>query len=498
MEHVLIVEDADSLREVLTSVLEGAGFLTYSATCAEEALEIVKTEHFSCILSDYKLPQKTGIDLLKATREICPATPFIVMTAFGTIDMAVEAMRNGANDYITKPFNPEYLCTTIKDVIEHKRIIDRSGSYNSQKSRRFLTQEIKTERRSSPETQLTEFSLSQLRKEFVNLFSGQGFTVQKAVDVSSGGDSTVLFIGSNISALKGIVLGDVPPEGVVIDQPSMRFRELKKLFDPKYRSNYGSFFNELGAFTRHSESKRLVGLLNEYLRSTLGINESDLIIRVSSKDEDLLRIAADHFANLEVDSMPDKYYRHTIGEKGFVGRNFNIAVRNKKTGSFDDVGNFLAFTKDGELAFLEVALGDTVILRSMKGLEHVLDCYDVVTPEGLSRIEKLNFTNVVIVSTVLYREGLVASNISNQARILSKHLRYLFMLKNHKRIADEDIKTAVISFEMNYYGKESKVFERISSDISRKEVHFRKTLESQFLTPIEWAEKQPAKALPKQ
>lgn len=146
MEHILIVEDADSLREVLTSVLEGAGYKASAVASAEEALTVIKEGTPSCILSDYRLPKKNGIDLLKSTRKICPLTPFIVMTAFGTIDMAVEAMKNGANDYITKPFNPEYLCNTIKDILEHNRIVDRAGTMASHKSRRFLTQDPTTEK----------------------------------------------------------------------------------------------------------------------------------------------------------------------------------------------------------------------------------------------------------------------------------------------------------------------------------------------------------------
>lgn len=146
MEQILIVEDAESLREVLATILEGAGFLVDTASCAETALGLLEKKSYSCILSDYKLPAKTGLDLLKISRDLCPQTPFIVMTAYGTIEMAVDALKQGANDYITKPFDPDHICKTIRDVIEYRRVVDRTFNRSNKWPRRFLTQDPVTEK----------------------------------------------------------------------------------------------------------------------------------------------------------------------------------------------------------------------------------------------------------------------------------------------------------------------------------------------------------------
>ena len=126
MEEILVVEDTDSLREVLAAVLTCEGYNVTSAASAEEGLELFRAGEFTLVLSDLKLPQKSGLDFLKESKVINNLVPVIVMTAYGSIDVAVQAMKLGATDFITKPFDPAMLCSLVQQVVQHRRIVDRS------------------------------------------------------------------------------------------------------------------------------------------------------------------------------------------------------------------------------------------------------------------------------------------------------------------------------------------------------------------------------------
>ena len=139
MSAILIVEDADSLREVLKSVLENEGHQVSACASAEDALETLKPSQFDCILADFKLPNKNGIELLQEVRKTSKHVPYVIMTAFGSIEIAVQAMKLGANDFITKPFEPSNLCTMLEQVIQHRRILDRTLGAKARRERNFLT-----------------------------------------------------------------------------------------------------------------------------------------------------------------------------------------------------------------------------------------------------------------------------------------------------------------------------------------------------------------------
>jgi len=139
MEAILVIEDDASLREVLCTVLQTSGFSVVSAESAEESLPIFATERIDCVLADFKLPGMNGIELLRKVRETMPRVPYVLMTAFGSVAVAVEAMKSGATDYISKPFEPSTLATMLRDVIKHNRIIDRDGADRSKKQRGFFS-----------------------------------------------------------------------------------------------------------------------------------------------------------------------------------------------------------------------------------------------------------------------------------------------------------------------------------------------------------------------
>lgn len=139
METILVIEDDTSLREVLCTVLQTGGFNVLSAASAEESLPIFSSQHIDCVLADFKLPEMNGIELLRKVRESLPHLPYVLMTAFGSIAVAVEALKSGATDYIAKPFEPTSLAGMLKDVIKHNRIVDRDAAERSKKHRAFLT-----------------------------------------------------------------------------------------------------------------------------------------------------------------------------------------------------------------------------------------------------------------------------------------------------------------------------------------------------------------------
>lgn len=116
---VLVVDDDEQLRLALFSTLKHLGHESILAQNAKEALNYLKKESFDLILSDLKMPKVDGIELLKQVKEDRIGTPFVIMTAFGTIETAVQAIKLGAFDFIVKPFN--------KDTIE--RIISLIKNY---------------------------------------------------------------------------------------------------------------------------------------------------------------------------------------------------------------------------------------------------------------------------------------------------------------------------------------------------------------------------------
>ncbi len=107
MYNVLIVEDHDRLREQLGQFYEQEGFQVTTASCGEEAIKKLEEEKFAIVVSDVKMPGMDGFQLARHIRDNHPETDVILITAFGNIKQAVEAMKLGASDYITKPFQPD-------------------------------------------------------------------------------------------------------------------------------------------------------------------------------------------------------------------------------------------------------------------------------------------------------------------------------------------------------------------------------------------------------
>jgi DNA-binding NtrC family response regulator len=122
--RILIVEDDESLRMVMRVQLEREGYETCSASSAEDAILTLDKSSQNLVITDLHLPGISGIELLKRVRQDYPDTAVIVMTAYGTIQTAVEAMKAGAYDYITKPVHPFEFKTLIKRSLDHHRLLE--------------------------------------------------------------------------------------------------------------------------------------------------------------------------------------------------------------------------------------------------------------------------------------------------------------------------------------------------------------------------------------
>ena len=134
--RILIVEDDPTLRMALLDTLETAGFQGFEASNGKEALLQLMHQDIEVIVSDVQMDVMDGNELLKATREKYPSIPFVMMTAHASVERAVAAMRDGATDYLQKPFEARSLVSTVK------RMIKRSGLDSSE----MIAEDAKTKR----------------------------------------------------------------------------------------------------------------------------------------------------------------------------------------------------------------------------------------------------------------------------------------------------------------------------------------------------------------
>jgi DNA-binding NtrC family response regulator len=123
---VLVVDDDVAMGEMVASLLEDQHIDAVHASSADAALEIAREREPDVVLSDIRMPGKSGLDLLSELRTVLPDTPVVLMTAFGSIDSAVEAMRAGAFHYVTKPFKRDEVLAVLERAFEHRSLCEEN------------------------------------------------------------------------------------------------------------------------------------------------------------------------------------------------------------------------------------------------------------------------------------------------------------------------------------------------------------------------------------
>jgi len=122
-ERLLLVEDKAELRQMLKLALQKAGFQVQEAADGAEASRLIHSQPFSLVLTDLKLPGCTGLDLLRQVQEVDPGVPVVVMTAYGSIEEAVRAMKDGAFDFIQKPIDLEHLKMLLERALLQQKLV---------------------------------------------------------------------------------------------------------------------------------------------------------------------------------------------------------------------------------------------------------------------------------------------------------------------------------------------------------------------------------------
>ncbi|MBW2267376.1 MAG: sigma-54-dependent Fis family transcriptional regulator [Deltaproteobacteria bacterium] len=239
---LLVVDDDTAMREMLASLFREKGYPVEEAASADEALERAREVEFDAVLSDVRMPGRSGVELVGELRRFRPGVPVVLMTAFGSVDAAVDAMRAGAFDYITKPFEPEAVMVTLERALEHR--------------------ELEEENRRLRRAVATSTSLGDLRGESPALAE-----IVAMIKKVAGGSSSVLITGESGTG-KEVVARTLHYQGARKDAP---FVPINCTALPEGLLESELFGHVRGAFTGAHTSKR--GLFEKANGGTLFLDE---------------------------------------------------------------------------------------------------------------------------------------------------------------------------------------------------------------------------------
>src|SRR6266403_69522 len=131
-DRILVVDDEEAIREIVSSMLTSAGYSCKQAGSGMEALSVLNSgEAFELMLSDLMMADLDGIGLLERTKEKFPDMPVVMVTAVQDISVALAAIRNGAYDYLLKPFEREQLLATVRRALENRRLKLENRAYQT-------------------------------------------------------------------------------------------------------------------------------------------------------------------------------------------------------------------------------------------------------------------------------------------------------------------------------------------------------------------------------
>src|SRR2546428_74164 len=137
MSSILIVEDEPKMLRLLDLNLSEEGYSTHTAQDADSGLKILRQEKIDLVLTDLKLPGMDGLEFLQAVKRSGANVPVIVMTAYGTVETAVEAMKAGASDYVLKPFSIEEIKLIVSRELDTRRLREENRDLRDALGKRY-------------------------------------------------------------------------------------------------------------------------------------------------------------------------------------------------------------------------------------------------------------------------------------------------------------------------------------------------------------------------
>jgi len=288
---ILIVDDELIMRESLAGWLERDGHEVSAAASGEEAMEVLKDSRFDILLVDIKMEGLSGLDVLKQVKENDPDVDVVMITAYGSIATAIEAMKNGAYDYLLKPFDPDELGVLIERIIEHQAQLRECM---------FLREQYKEHTR------------------FESMI-GQSRPMQEIFDLIQDVapmDSTVLIYGETGTG-KGLAAKAIHTNSPYSDGP---FVVVNCGAIPSHIMESELFGHQKGAFTDAKETKK--GRLEMAHGGTLFLDEiGEISMRMQI---DLLQVLEDHVFYRVGGTQPLEAYFRVIAA---TNRNLEDAIK---------------------------------------------------------------------------------------------------------------------------------------------------------------------------
>lgn len=133
--NILVIDDDETILDSITQVFSGEGYSTKTAENGDRGLTILKEDRPDLVLVDLKMPGKSGMEVLEELKSFDPNCVAIVITGFGTVESAVEAMKKGAYDFLSKPFTPDELRIVVRRALERKRCIEEATRLRGEKEK---------------------------------------------------------------------------------------------------------------------------------------------------------------------------------------------------------------------------------------------------------------------------------------------------------------------------------------------------------------------------
>ncbi|UCB43640.1 MAG: sigma-54-dependent Fis family transcriptional regulator [Dehalococcoidales bacterium] len=303
--NILVVDDEAIVRESLCDWLNDAGYHVFTAESGSQALEILEEEQIGIIISDLVMPGMDGIEFMKKAKEMNPVVNVIIITAFASIPTAISAMREGAYDYIEKPFCPERLAILLEKLVEHQGLVEENISLHKKLKERYEFENITA--KSPKMQQVVEIIKVVARSNATVLITGESGTGKELVARSIHSQShrrSKPFVAVNCVAL---------PESLL---ESELFGHEKGSFTGAYAQKKGKFevankgtlfLDEIGDMSANIQG-HLLRVLEEKEFTRVGGNElvkTDVRV-VSATNKDIKRAVTDETFR------EDLYYRLNV------------------------------------------------------------------------------------------------------------------------------------------------------------------------------------------